>query len=62
MHQNPFIGSVEAAELLGVHRATFNKWCLAGRVPTAVIAPSKVGARLFLRTVIEDMAARRATT
>ena len=59
MHQNPFIGSVEAAEICGVNRATFNKWALAGQVPIALTAPSKVGARLFERSVIEDLAAKR---
>jgi predicted site-specific integrase-resolvase len=59
MPSNDLIGSLEAALILGVNRATFNKWCAAGDVPIRVTAPSKVGARLFRREDIEALVKQR---
>ena len=50
------IGSAEAAELLGIDRATFNRWVLAGRITPAVEFPGKRGARLFERADVERIA------
>lgn len=61
-NDNPhdLIGSLEAAAILGIDRATFNRWAARGDVKPVVTAPSKVGARLFHRADIEALAKERA--
>ena len=54
------IGSAEAAELLGVDRATLNRWVTSGRVQPAAQLPGRTGARMFSRTSIESLAATAA--
>lgn len=61
MPTNDLIGSLEAADILGVTRNTFNRWCARGNVPVHLTAPSKVGARLFQRADIEGLAKERAS-
>jgi len=58
MPTNDLIGSLEAADILGVNRNTFNRWCVRGKVPIYLTAPSKVGARLFKRADIETLASQ----
>jgi predicted site-specific integrase-resolvase len=60
MDKTDLIGSREAADLLGVNRTTFNRWCVSGKVPIHFTAPSKVGARLFRRADIQALAQKRA--
>lgn len=60
MHKNaPLIGSAQAAKVLKVDRATFNRWVKAGRVPAAVEMDGITGARLFDADVIDQLAADR---
>lgn len=59
MSPENLIGSLEASRILGCDRATFNRWCAAGKIHAYVKAPSKVGARLFLRDDIEALARDR---
>lgn len=60
MPTNDLIGSLEAADILGVSRNRFNRWCARGEVPIHFTAPSKVGARLFRRADIQTLAEKRA--
>lgn len=55
MHTPPhtLIGSAEAAERLGVSRATFNRWVTAGRIKPAIAMAGTTGARLFTVGEIE---------
>lgn len=61
MHTSPaqpaLIGSAEAAQILGVSRATFNRWVAAGRIETAVEMPGSTGARLFTVDEVERVKA-----
>ena len=50
------IGSAEAAEILGVDRATFNRWVTSGRVHATAQLPGRTGARMFSRESIEALA------
>ena len=54
------ISSAEAAQILGVHRATFNRRVVAGLIIPAVSIPGPTGARLFHRSDIEAFAAETA--
>ena len=60
MPTNTHIGSREAAELLEVSHATFNRWAKKGKIPTAIKAPGQTGLRLFNRKDIEDFASQHA--
>ncbi|GAB3988754.1 MerR family transcriptional regulator [Nocardioides marmoraquaticus] len=61
MHKTaPLIGSAQAAEVLGVNRATFNRWVSAGKVPVAVEMAGATGARLFDAGVIDELAYQRS--
>lgn len=60
MHNSePLLNSAQAAELVGVDRATFNRWAKAGRVRAAIEAPGQTGTRLFERSVVERFAEQR---
>ena len=52
--------SLEAAEVLGIDRATFNRWVAAGHIEPAVEFPGKRGARLFARADVEQLRDERA--
>lgn len=55
-HQdNNLVGSAEAAQILGVDRATFNRWVARGVVSPAVSFPGVTGARLFRRADVEAL-------
>lgn len=60
------IGSAEAADLLGIDRATFNRWAAGGRIEAAHVMPGATGARLFDKAVVEklrdDLAAQKAAS
>lgn len=49
------IGSAQAAKLLGIDRATFNRWVAAGRITPAVQFPGIRGARLFTVEAVEKL-------
>lgn len=55
MNNTDLIGSAEAALILGVNRATLNRWAVKGSVPTAVKAPGYTGPRLFDRLEIQRL-------
>lgn len=55
----PLIGSAQAAKVLGVDRATFNRWAAAGEIPVAIQMDGLTGARLFDADVIDQLASRR---
>jgi predicted site-specific integrase-resolvase len=61
MH-NDLIGSIEAASILNVDRATFNRWVARGDVPVEVKFPGATGARMFRRIDVERVAKDRGTT
>ena len=60
MHQSDLINSAEAAVILLVDRATFNRWATKGLVPIAIQGPGLTGMRFFNRTDILELANRRA--
>lgn len=47
------IDSTVAAEILGVHRATVNRWAYAGRLPAVTKTRGRTGMWLFDRSVVE---------
>jgi predicted site-specific integrase-resolvase len=59
MQQSDLINSAEAARILGVDRATFNRWAKRGLVPIAITGPGLTGMRFFRRADILELAARR---
>lgn len=59
MHQSDLINSAHAAEILQVDRATFNRWAAKGLVPITFTGPGLTGMRLFRRTDILELAAKR---
>ena len=54
------IGSAEAARIMGVDRASFNKWVTRGDIVETFRFPGATGPRLFRRADIEARAAARA--
>jgi excisionase family DNA binding protein len=61
MTSTAHIGSAEAARLLGVDRATFNKWVTRGDITATFKYPGATGPRLFRRADVERLAKARAT-
>lgn len=59
-NQPPYLSSAEAADTLGVDRATFNRWAAAGRITAALKMPGATGARLFAREDVEALRSERA--
>jgi excisionase family DNA binding protein len=59
MSDEPLIGSDEASELLGIHRATLLRWVASGRVTAVHQLPGANGAYLFSRPQIVRLAQRR---
>lgn len=57
----PLIGSAQAAKIIGVDRATFNRWVVAGLVPIAAELEGPTGARLFDADVIDQLADEKRT-
>lgn len=55
-HAHDLIRSSEAAEILGVSRATFNRRVLAGDIVAALTLPGATSPRLFDRTTITQLA------
>lgn len=53
------IGSQEAATILGVDRATFNRWAARGDLPVEYEGHGVSGARLFKRSNVEQLAKER---
>ena len=51
------LGSAEAAQLLGVHRATLTRWVTSGRITPAQKMPGDTGALLFERAEVERVRA-----
>ena len=60
MDQTTLVGSIEAARILHVNRATFNRWAAAGHVPIAINLDGLTGAKLYERADIEALAKIRA--
>lgn len=55
------VGTAQAAEILGVSVATVNRWALSGRLEPVVEIPGRTGARLFLRSDVEELAGEHAS-
>lgn len=55
-----YVGSAEAAELLGWSRAKVKREAQHGRIPVALKMPGETGAYLFDRIAIEQLVAERA--
>jgi len=53
------VGSLEAAEILGVKRVTVNRWAASGQLITAHQGPGKTSSRLFVRADVEKLARAR---
>ncbi len=51
------IPTVDAAAIVKVSVPTFNRWVEAGRITEAAKAPGLRGARFFLRSDVEALAA-----
>ncbi|MGD7734144.1 helix-turn-helix transcriptional regulator [Propionibacteriaceae bacterium G57] len=54
---NPLLTAAQAAERLGVTRATVNKWAATGTLPTADKFPGRTGPRLFDPEVVNGLKA-----
>ena len=54
------IGSAVAARLLGINRATFNRWAARDDAALVVKIPGRTGVRLFHRADIEALAKIRS--
>lgn len=55
------IGSAQAAKILGVDRATVNRWAQAGYLEAAYEPDTETGARLYDPDVVDQLAAARKT-
>lgn len=53
------IGSAQAAKILGVDRATVNRWAQSGYLAAAYDPDTETGARLFDPDLVDQLAARR---
>lgn len=54
--KSDLLSAVEAAEIMNVSRATFNRRVAKGLIPVAHAMPGETGARLFDRAVVEALA------
>jgi len=54
------ISSRDAAEILNCDVRTISRWSQEGKLPVAVQVPGYRGARLFERSVVEELARRNA--
>ena len=59
MQQSDLINSAQAAVILLVDRATFNRWATKGLVPIAITGPGLTGMRFFHRADILELDAKR---
>lgn len=59
MSKSDLLKSTEAAEVLGVDRATFNRWVVRGDIPIEIQFPGYKGPRLFRRIDVERLAKDR---
>jgi len=57
--QTPPLNSEQAAEILGLSRATINRQAAAGNIPATKL-PGRTGAFIFDRETIESLALDRA--
>lgn len=53
----PLLSAQEAAELLGKDDSTIHRWATSGRLKPAYEMPGKTGARLFLKSEVEQLKA-----
>lgn len=53
---NDLLGTVEAAEVIGVERSTLSRWIDSGRISYLRKLPGKNGAVLFARDEVERVA------
>ena len=54
------VSAAQAAEIVGVNRATITRWAKAGKLPTVIKAPGELGTRLFNRSDVERLARERS--
>lgn len=54
------LGTVQAAELIGIERSTLTRWSENGRITRAMKLPGKAGTVLFHRSEVERVAAEYA--
>ena len=59
MQQSDLINSAQAAAILLVDRATFNRWATKGLVPIAIQGPGLTGMRFYHRADILELATSR---
>jgi excisionase family DNA binding protein len=60
MSNKSLVGSDEASEMLGVHRATFLRWVADGVIEPVHQLPGANGAYLFERAAVQRLAADKA--
>lgn len=60
VHNDDLIGSLDAARLCGVDRATFNRWAADGEIAPVVAFPGRTGARLYGRATVLALAAQKS--
>jgi len=60
MSNDDLLNSTQAAAILHVDRATFNRWVTRGDVPVEVQYPGYKGGRLFRRFDVERVAKDKA--
>lgn len=56
----PIIGVIEAAAILGIDAATVTRWAKNGRLPALRKLPGRTGAYLFDAGLVRRKAAERA--
>lgn len=60
MIQSDFVGSEEASDICGVHRATFLRWVDAGLITPVHQLAGLTGAKMFSRQDVEQLRDDRA--
>lgn len=60
MGDEQFVGSVEAAEIVGVPYPTFMRWVAGGRIAPVHENPGPTGAKVFRRADVERLAREKA--
>lgn len=61
MHNNPIVGSAEAAQLLGIDKSTLTRWVAAGDItPLGRVSDRKNSAFIFERAEVERVAAKQS--
>lgn len=60
MQASELISTAETARLLGKSVATINRWVVLGKIKPAHEMPGETGARLFRRSDVERIVAKRA--